>query len=336
MTHLQFAYPWLLLISALVPVLIFLVKYFEKYMECSFRFANTGFYKGAPGSLRAAAGGNLIYLRAFIIVLCVLAIARPRIPIDETNIFVEGIDIVLAIDSSGSMQAMDFDMGGRRFDRLSVVKNVVEQFIKARPNDRIGIVSFSSAPYTICPLTLDHSWLEKNLERVNIGMMEDGTAIGSAISSAVNRLKEKKTKDKVLILLTDGSNNAGKISPLTAAQAAKALGIRTYTIGVGTKGMAPFPVKDMYGKIELKPVEVEMDEDLLKRIANITGGRYYRATDTQSLWDIYKEIDGLEKTKIEEVGFRKYTELFSLFLFPALVLLMIEILLRDTAFRRVP
>jgi Ca-activated chloride channel family protein len=266
----------------------------------------------------------------------IVALARPQEPIDETKVFVEGINMVLALDTSGSMMAMDFEMAGNRVDRLAVVKMVVEEFVKHRPNDRIGVVAFASQAYTVCPLTLDHDWLEKNLERVKLGMIEDGTAIGSAITASLNRIKGIEAKDKVVILLTDGRNNAGKISPISAAEAAKAIGVRIYTIGVGTKGLVPYPVKDMFGNVVLQPVEIEMDEDLLKKIADTTGGRYFRATDTASLWDIYKEIDKLEKTKIEEIGYHNYNELFPWFLYPGLLILLLEIFLSNTIFRRIP
>jgi Ca-activated chloride channel family protein len=275
-------------------------------------------------------------MRAACLVLLILAAARPQSFVEETKIYVEGIDIVLAIDTSTSMRAMDFEIGGRRVDRLYVVKRAVEDFIRKRMNDRIGMVAFAALPYTVCPLTLDHDWLEKNLERVRIGMIEDGTAIGSAISSSLNRLKDTEAKGKIIILLTDGINNAGKISPAVAAEAAKALGVRIYTIGAGKRGLAPYPVQDMFGNKILRPMSVEIDEELLKKIADTTGGRYYRATDTESLKDIYREIDKLEKVPIEEVGFSSFNELFAVFLIPALILLISEIVLANTFLRRLP
>ena len=332
----RFANPWVLIVCVFIPLVIYLSGRFEYKLNSSFRFSNQGFLGNIKPSLRVFLGRKIVYLRALGLLLLVMALARPQAPVEETKVFVEGVDIVLALDTSGSMQAMDFEMGGKRFDRLTVVKGVVEEFIKNRPNDRIGLVAFSSQAYTVCPLTLDHEWLDKNLERVQLGMIEDGTAIGAAISGAVNRLKGTESKEKVVILLTDGVNNAGKISPMAAAEAAKALNIRIYTIGVGTKGLAPFPVQDRFGNIVLQPVEIDMDEELLEKIAQITGGEYFKATDTQSLWDIYKEIDKLEKTEIEEVGYLRFNELFGMFLFPALFILMLEIILSNTVLRRLP
>jgi len=332
----KFADPWILILIILIPPIVYLSGKFRRKLNGSFRFSDGELMIGIRSSLRQILGNKLIYLRAAGLVLLLFALARPRIPIEETRIFVEGIDIVLAIDTSGSMQAMDFEMGGRRFDRLSVVKNVVEEFIKNRPNDRIGLVAFSAFAYTVCPITLDHGWLEKNLERVRLGMIEDGTAIGGAIGGALNRLKDTEAKEKIIILLTDGRNNTGKISPMAAAESAKALGVKIYTIGAGTKGMVPFPMQDRFGNVVLEPVEIEIDEELLENIAEMTGGEYFRATDTESLWGIYKEIDKLEKTEIEEIGYMHYNELFSIFLFPALCLVLIEMILSNTFMRRIP
>jgi len=331
-----FADPLFLLLVLLIPPIIFAVKKLANRLQSSFRFSNNELLEKNRSTLRTKVNRNVIYLRAFCLFFIILALARPRDTIEETRVFVEGIDIVLAIDTSTSMRAMDFEMAGRRFDRLEVVKVVVEEFIKERPNDRIAIVGFAGEAYTVCPLTLDHNWLEKNLERVKIGMMEDGTAIGTAISASLNRLKDTKTKDKIIILLTDGRNNAGKLSPLVAAEAAKALGVRIYAIGAGTKGLAPYPVKDYLGNIILKPVEIAVDDKLLGKIADITGGRYFRATDTEELWGTYKEIDKLEKTPIEETGYNRYKELFGYLLIPGLILLGLEIVLRNTFCRRIP
>ena len=332
----RFANTWVLVVGVFIPVMVYLSQKFRNKLKASFRFSDKKFVEGLRPSLRQITGNKLVYLRAVGLVLLLLAIARPQKPIEETKIFVEGIDIVLAIDASGSMQAMDFEMGGRRFDRLAVVKSVVEEFIKNRPNDRIGIVAFSAFAYTVCPLTLDHSWLEKNLERVKLGMIEDGTAIGSAIAGALNRVKDTEAKEKIIILLTDGRNNTGKVSPMAAAESARALDVKIYTIGAGTKGMVPFPMQDRYGNIVLQPVEIEIDEELLQKIADMTGGKYFRATDTESLWNIYKEIDKLEKTEIEEVGYLRYKELFGIFLLPAVCLFLTEIFLANTFLRRLP
>ncbi|MDD5691502.1 MAG: VWA domain-containing protein, partial [Candidatus Omnitrophica bacterium] len=241
-----------------------------------------------------------------------------------------------AIDCSTSMLAEDFRLGGQRQNRIEVVKSVVKDFIMGRKNDRIAIVAFASRAYTVCPLTLDYGWLLDNLERVKTGLVEDGTAIGSGIATSLNRLKDAKAKSKVVILLTDGRNNTGKISPLTAAEAAKALKIKVYTIGAGSKGPVPYPVKDFFGNTVYQPVQIDIDEDTLIKIAEMTGAKYFRATDTESLRKIYKEIDSLEKTDIEESGYLEYNELFNVFLILALVFLLSDIVLSNTVLRKIP
>lgn len=276
------------------------------------------------------------YLRLAALVLFIIALAGPRSVLEETKHESEGIDIVLAIDGSGSMAAEDFTLKGRRYNRLEVVKDVVKEFIGQRHSDRIGIVAFAGLAYTVSPLTTDYPWLKVNLERVALNMMEDGTAIGSALAASVSRLEKSKAKSKVVILLTDGVNNRGKIDPLSAAKAAKALGIKVYTIGAGTNGLAPYPVQDMWGRRGYQNVPVEIDEGTLKQIADTTGGRYFRATDTESLRKVYSEIDQLEKTKIEETGYREYKELFGYFLWPGLLLLFLAIVLENTVLLRLP
>jgi Ca-activated chloride channel family protein len=326
----------MLFLLILVPLAVYLTRRMGNASRSSFRFSDKDLVKKLRPSLPIIISRNLVYLRAFCLALIVVAAARPQSFVEETRIYVEGVDIVLAIDTSTSMRAMDFEIGGRRVNRLYVVKKEVEDFIRKRTSDRIGMVAFAALPYTVCPLTLDHDWLEKNLERVRIGMVEDGTAIGSAISSSLNRLKDTKAKGKIIILLTDGINNAGKISPLVAAEAAKTLGVRIYTIGAGKRGLAPYPMKDVFGNEVLRPVSIEIDEELLKKIADITGGRYYRATDAESLRGIYNEIDKLEKVPIEEIGFSSFNELFPVFLVPALILLLLEVIISNTVLRRLP
>ncbi len=332
----RLANPLILVLCILIPVLVYLVRKFEERTRSSFRFSNQELVKGLKPSLRSVLSGKLIYLRAASLLLIILAASRPQSIIGETHVLTEGIDIVLAVDVSTSLRAMDFEISGKRVDRLEAVKGVVADFIEKRPNDRIGMVAFAALAYTACPLTLDHAWLEKNLERVRIGMIEDGTAIGSAISAALNRVKGTEVKEKIIILLTDGRNNAGRITPATAAEAAAALGCRIYTIGAGTKGFAPFPVKDMFGNTVLKPVRIDIDEGLLRKIAGTTDGMYFRATDTASLKNIYDEIDKLEKTPMEETGYNIYRELFGFFLIPGLVLVLLEVILSNTWLRRLP
>jgi Ca-activated chloride channel homolog len=198
------------------------------------------------------------------------------------------------------------------------------------------LIAFAGVAYTACPLTADHTWLKENLKRIDFGLIEDGTAIGSALSSALLRLKQSKAKSKIVILLTDGINNSGKVMPLDAAQAAKVMGVRVYTIGAGTKGFAPYPVTDLFGNRVYQQVQIDVDEDTLREIARITGGQFYRATDTESLRRIYQEIDKLEKTKFEETGYRQYKELFVYLLLAALVVLLGEFILVHLILQRLP
>jgi Ca-activated chloride channel family protein len=243
---------------------------------------------------------------------------------------------MLAVDVSGSMEAMDFKLKGQRVNRLDAVKDVVAQFIKERPNDRIGLIAFAGKPYLMSPLTLDHDWLLQRLGDVELGQIQDGTAIGSATASAVNRLSKQKAKSKILILLTDGMNNAGTASPEVAGEAAKSLGVKIYAIGAGTKGYAPFPVKDFFGRTRLQRVKVDIDEKTLQHISKMTGGKYFRATDTDSLQQIYDVINKLEKTKRTVRHFSNYQEIYIYPLIAGLVLLGLEILLASTRYRRMP
>ncbi len=278
----------------------------------------------------------VIVLRSTAIVLLVIALARPQYGNEQTKVTTEGIDIVLAVDISGSMLAEDFEIGGSRYNRLYITKQVVKDFIEKRINDRIGLVVFAGRAYTQCPMTLDYEMLLQLLEKVNIGMIEDGTAIGSAIGSSVDRLKDTKAKSKVIILLTDGRNNAGEIDPFTAAEIAKTFGIKIYTIGAGTKGLAPFPAVDLFGNKVMRQVKIDIDDDSLQEIAKITDGQYYRATDTKSLREIYNQIDKLEKTESEVTQYTEYGELFHYFLLPAFGLLLCELGLTKTRLRKIP
>ncbi|MFH0772011.1 MAG: VWA domain-containing protein [Candidatus Omnitrophota bacterium] len=300
------------------------------------KFSSERFLKVGKPTFKTVCSRYLWVLRLLVFILFALALARFRAPVEESKIQTEGIDIILALDTSTSMLAEDFTLNGKRANRLDVVKDVVKNFIRGRKNDRIGIVAFAARAYTVSPLTLDYVWLIENLKRVKIGMIEDGTAIGSGLSVALNRLKDTKAKSKIAILLTDGINNAGKISPSLAAEAAKALKVKVYTIGAGTKGTAPYPMKDFFGNTVYQPVKVEVDEDSLINIASETEGKYFRATDTKSLKEIYSEIDRMEKTPIEEKGYMEYRELFPIFVSIAILLLFVEVLLSNTILRRVP
>jgi Ca-activated chloride channel family protein len=326
--------PWFLFLLPLVVALMVYAK--KRESQPSVLFPSKNLYSDLTHTFKVRLNKSLIILRIAALLLIVLALCRPQSVIEETKIETEGIDIVLAIDTSTSMLAEDFTLGRKRENRLEVVKDVVKDFINRRQSDRIGIVAFASRAYTVSPLTLDYEWLTHNLERVKIGIIEDGTAIGSGLSAALNRLKDTDAKSKVIILLTDGRNNAGSIPPLTAAEASSALGIKVYTIGAGAKGMAPYPARDMFGNKVYQSVKIDIDDETLKKIADKTGAEYFRATDTESLKDIYQQIDELEKTKIEETGYREYKELFHLFLLPGLLLLFIEIIFSNTILRRIP
>jgi Ca-activated chloride channel homolog len=333
---LRFAMPLALFLAVLVPVFIFVHRKMEPRKSGAIRFSNKGLISGIKVSFRIKLRDKLVYLRGLSLLLLVIALARPQSMMEETKRYVEGIDIVLAVDVSTSMRAMDFEIKEKRVDRLEALKYVVGNFVKKRPHDRMAIVAFAGVAYTVCPLTLDHDWLERNLERAQIGMVEDGTAIGTAIMASLNRIKDTASKDKVVILLTDGRNNAGRISPLVAAETAKAMGVTVHTIGMGTEGMAPYPFKDMFGNVVLQPVEIPIDDKLLREIADKTGGVYFRGNDTASLERIYAEIDKLEKTIIEETGYNIYKELFGYFLIPAMLLVAAEIFLANTVLRRIP
>jgi Ca-activated chloride channel family protein len=285
---------------------------------------------------RARAGAWLTSLRLAVLALLIVALARPQQVLGTGDVETSGIDIVLAVDVSGSMEAMDFTLDGKPADRLAVVRSVVDRFIAARPNDRIGLVAFAGRPYLVSPLTLDHDWLRQNLDRLQVGVVEDGTAIGSGIAMSVNRLREQAAKSRIVILLTDGVNNAGKVSPDTAAEAARALGVKVYTIAAGTEGEAPIPVKDRFGRRQMVMAKVDVDEAALQQVAQATGAKSYRATDTDSLRRIYQEIDTLEKSTITAKKFEQYRELYPWALIAGLVLLLLERTLAQTRLRRLP
>ena len=286
---------------------------------------------------RSRIGGLVWLLPIIAAALMIVGLARPQRTHSRTEVTANGIDIVLGLDVSGSMQALDFMVDNRRVNRIAVVKAVVSQFIDERPNDRIGLIAFAASPYIVSPLTLDHDWLQQNLERVNVGLgNDDGTAIGSAIAAAVNHLRTTAAKSKVVILLTDGVNNSGKISPLTAAEAARALGVKVYTIGVGVRGKAPIPVRDEKGRMHVIMAEVDVDEKTLQAVASETGGLFYRATDTDSLQKIYEQINRYETSAQSVQKFEHVEELYRWPLYPSLGFLGLGVLLQQTRFRRLP
>jgi Ca-activated chloride channel family protein len=281
--------------------------------------------------------GRLVWLLPILAgVLMIVGLARPQRAHSRTEVSANGIDIVLGLDVSGSMQALDFLVDHQRVNRIEVVKSVVSKFIDERSDDRIGLIAFAGAPYLVSPITLDHDWLQQNLERVTVGAGDDGTAIGSAIAAGVNRLRLTPAKSKVIILLTDGINNTGKISPLAAAEAAKAMGVKIYTIGVGVRGYAPIPVRDAAGNTRLITMKVDVDEKTLQAVAQETGGKFYRATDTDSLQKIYEEINRFEKTAQTVQKFERTEELYPLALIPALAMLGLSLTLQQTRLRRLP
>ncbi len=274
---------------------------------------------------------------ASAVALFSLALARPQKGTEYTTITTEGIDIELVIDVSGSMRALDFEIDGQRRDRFYVAKEVLKDFIEGRIGDRIGLMVFAGLPYTQCPLTLDYGALISLLDRAKIGMVQDGTAIGSAIGTAAMRLKDSKAKSRIIILLTDGINNAGKVSPDTAADLTRDLGIKIYAVGVGKRGRVDYPQRDRFGRtIGLVPVLLPVDDEGLTRIAETTGGKYWRATDSDALRQIYAEIDTLEKTEAKVEKYAQYSEMFSYFAVPGLALLVVGVVLENTRFARIP
>lgn len=274
----------------------------------------------------------LNFTRFVVVVLMIFALARPQLSQSREQITSEGIDILLILDISGSMRAEDFEPD----NRLQAAKSVLHDFLGNRRNDRIGLVVFAGESYTQCPLTLDYWVLGNLLFNVEIGMLKDGTAIGDALANAINRLRHSTAKSKIAILLTDGENNAGTIDPLTAAQAARALSIKVYTIGMGKEGGALIPYHDPIFGLQYSGSRMYVDEEMLKQIAEITDGRYFRATDDQKLAEIYKEINQLETTKIEVTEYLRYKELAAYPLIPATFLLILEIILSTTRLRKIP
>ncbi len=293
--------------------------------EVAVRFPDVADLLGRP-SLRTRLAPWLPRARALVLLLAIIALARPQLHHREEKVVAEVVDILLAMDVSGSMMARDFEP-----NRLEVTKAMAAKFADARPNDRMGLVAFAGEGYTLCPLTLDHRQLKTALSRLKSGVLDDGTAMGIGLGTAVARLKDSPTKSKIAILLTDGVNNAGDVQPLTAAELAREFSIKVYTIGVGTRGLAPTPIaRRQDGEYVYGISEVNIDEALLQKIAESTGGQYFRATDEKSLSAIYAEIDRLERSQVEITRSDSSSELFAWFLFPALLLLVAEVLLRLT------
>jgi Ca-activated chloride channel homolog len=325
----RFAHPELLILFLLLPLLIWRLRHQK---SVSVRFSDLRIARQIPTSFWVKQLPLLNLLRFLVVVLVIFALARPQLPQSRERVTSEGIDILLILDISESMLAEDF----KPANRLQAAKEVIRDFLNNRKNDRIGLIVFAGESFTLCPLTLDYRVLRSLLRDLELGFVADGTAIGDALANAVNRLKHSDAKSKIAILLTDGENNAGDIDPLTAAQLAKALDIKVYTIGVGKEGGAPVPYHDpIFGK-QYKQVLSYFDETVPKQIAEITGGRFFRATDSQQLSQIYREIDRLETTKIEMTQYVRYRELAIYLLFPAALLLILEIVLANTRLRKIP
>ena len=333
-TRLAFAQPWWLLLLLLLPVLAWLKGRHGR--KAAFLYSSVGLVKEI-GNISPSSAGKILPLMRWLSLTCfIVGLARPQWTESDTSVHASGIDIVVALDLSGSMESEDFEWNRQRVNRLFIAKDTLKKFIDRRPNDRIGLVAFAGLAYIAAPLTLDHSFLLQNLDRLALHTIEDGTAIGSALSASVNRLRELKSKSKIVILMTDGQNNQGKIPPLTAAEAAHALGVKVYTIGVGIRGMAPFPRLDMFGRKTYVSVPVDIDENTLMEIAKVTGGKYFRADSTDTLRSIYAEIDRLEKTEVEVKKYVQYQELFPWIVTAGLGLLLLEVWLGHTVWRRLP
>lgn len=325
----QFAYPSFFWLLALLPLAVIWI--WKRSQSASGLLYSTITEVGyAKRSWRILAMHLPDLMRFLVLILGIIALARPQRVNTSNERFAEGIDIVIAMDISTSMKAMDF-----KPDRFTAAKEVAARFIASRISDRVGIVVFAGQAFTQAPLTLDYNFLQSMLSQVQMGIIQDGTAIGSGLVTALNRLKDSKAKSKVVILLTDGLNNAGEVDPQTAGDVAANLGIRVYTIGVGAKGKAPFPIDDLGGR-QIVYEEVRIDEEMMQGIAKKTNGRYFRATDESALETIYQEISQLEKTKIEQRIYTDYEELFPYFVGAALLLLLLENILRATWLRTFP
>jgi Ca-activated chloride channel family protein len=330
-----FAHPYFLLLLLLLPLLAWLKG--RLGFQPAFLYSSVQLVRGITGITRSHAGAILLKLRWLALALFILALARPQLGEGETQVTASGIDIVVAIDLSSSMNSEDFELKGKRVNRLAIAKDVLDQFILKRPSDRIGLVAFARDPYIAAPLTLDHDFLRQNLERLEIATRDkDGTAIGSALTAALNRLRDIKSKSKIVILMTDGQNNAGKVPPLTAAEVAQTLGVKVYTIGVGTRGMAPMPYIDPFGQKRYAPQPVDIDETTLQEISSRTHGNYYRADKTEALRSIYNEIDRLEKTEVQVKKYQRYREVFPFLALPGLAALLLEAILNHTVWRKLP
>ena len=330
-----FAHPYLLLLLLLLPPLAWLKG--RRGSSPAFLYSSVKLVEGLTGVRRSRAGAFLAALRWLVLALFIVALAQPRLMKSQTEVKASGVDIVVALDMSGSMISEDFEVRGERVNRFNMARSVLKSFVDKRPNDRIGLVVFAAQAFIAAPLTLDHDYLQDNLARLDIGTINsDATAIGDALSTAINRLRDLKAKSKIIILATDGQNNSGKIQPLVAAGAAAALGVKVYTVGIGEQGMAPMPVFMGGQRVGTRQVPVDVDEDTLQKIADKTGGKYYRADNAEKFRQIYDEIDKLEKTEATVNKYTQFNELFPWLVAAGMALLLIELVLGQTAFRRLP
>jgi Ca-activated chloride channel family protein len=332
----QFATPWILALLAIVPLLALRhTRSGQLARPASMKYAVAGLVRDLPRSWRITWRPILPVLRLAAVVLVIVGLARPQLVHARETISGEGVEIALALDISGSMASLDFEPD----NRLEAARDVIGWFVGERPYDKFGLVVFAQEAFNMNPLTLDHHMLERSLRQVKLATdfgLDDGTAIGLGIATAANTLANSDAESKVIILLTDGVNNAGQVDPFTAAEAAKALGIRVYTVGAGRPGQVPVPVPSPFGGTQIVYQESALDEDTLRQVADITGGRYYRATDTAGLKAIYDEINELEKSAVEVQVFNRYHELIAWVLVPAVFLLVSELVLRRTAFKTAP
>jgi Ca-activated chloride channel family protein len=344
-SNFEFQYPWVLALLALLPVYAFLRGRVGKHSALTFSSAEIA--RAAGATAKAAAGRLLLFLRLLTVALCIVALAGPRFANDRTETQASGVDIMLALDLSWSMMALDMSEPGERVTRFDIAQSVLEDFIRKRESDRIGLVVFSAVPYLASPLTLNHDWLTENLRRMHVGMIRElGTAIGDATASAAKRLKNSQdSKSRLIILLTDGDNNKGEIEPVPAAELAAALGARIYTIGIGVEEPCRLPafepatgklVLDANGNVQPTLVLQPANYSVLRKMSNLSRARSYRATNRRELQSIYDDIDRLEKTDVKLRRFTTYTPLYQWPLLPALGLFALELLLGNTRLRRVP
>jgi Ca-activated chloride channel family protein len=331
MGEIEFARPGVLYLLLIIAPLVLWYVFYHQRQNASIKVSTVSSVAHSRPFVKEILRHVLFASRLIALSLLIVALARPQASDKWENVDTLGIDIMLSIDVSGSMLARDF-----KPDRLEAAKNVATEFIAGRRNDRMGLVVFSGESFTQCPLTTDHAVLINLFKEVKSGMIEDGTAIGVGLANAVKRLKDSDAISKVIILLTDGVNNMGAIDPLTAAELAKAFDIRVYTVGVGSMGTAPYPVIDFWGRTVFQDVPVEIDEETLVKIADMTGGKYFRATSNDKLRQIYAEIDLLEKSKISVKEFSKKEERFMIWVLWALVLVLAEIIIRRTVLRSIP